>query len=171
MIFAICAGHSDAEPGAVYGQHREADLMLRLRDKVAAELVKRGHKVLTDGVPKQNLSLREAMTVVKRVDVAVELHTNASANLTAKGVEALSLPALKVRSQKLSSAVATVLKTSVRGDRGWKSQEESARGRLGFVGAGGIILEVFFLSNPAELAAYLKNEDSVAAAIAESLVS
>ena len=45
----------------------------------------------------------------------------------------------------------------------------SARGRLGYVNAGGIILETFFLSNPHELAVYLARCDDLARALAETL--
>jgi hypothetical protein len=58
------------------------------------------------------------------------------------------------------------LLSKVRGDRGWKSQEESARGKLGFVSAGGIILEVFFLSSPKELRKFLVSESLLARNIA-----
>ena len=43
------------------------------------------------------------------------------------------------------------------------------RGRLGFVRAGGMVVECFFLSNPADLAAYQSNKDVVAAVIAAVL--
>ena len=45
----------------------------------------------------------------------------------------------------------------------------SARGRLGYVSAGGLILEVFFISNPAEMAVYQARKWLVAQAIADVL--
>ena len=59
--------------------------------------------------------------------------------------------------------------SNVRGDRGWIDQSQSARGKLGYVSAGGLILEVFFISNPAEMAVYQARKWLVAQAIADVL--
>ena len=59
--------------------------------------------------------------------------------------------------------------SNVRGDRGWIDQSQSARGKLGYVSAGGLILEVFFISNPQEMAVYQARKWLVAQAIADVL--
>lgn len=170
MKLAICAGHGSTDPGACYSGCTERDLMTKLRDKVAENLRRMGHEVLTDGGDSVNLSLREAVALAKRVDVAVEFHTNAANSSNAEGVECLSLAQHKELSQRISSTVSGVLLSPIRGDRGWKSQEESARGKLGFVEAGGVIVEVFFLSSPKELRKYLASADLLAMKIAFTLV-
>ena len=71
--------------------------------------------------------------------------------------------------QALAQAVATALSTRVRGDAGWIDQGQSARGRLGYVNAGGVILETFFISNPIEREAYFARLPEVAGAIADAI--
>lgn len=169
MIIVLTAGHSATDPGAVADGYSEADLMLELRDVAADALRARGHVVIEDGGDGENLPLRHAIGLIGQGAVAVELHTNASDNPSARGVESISLPNKRRFSQRLSAAVAEVLKTRVRGDQGWIDQSQSARGRLGFVNAGGVILETFFLSNPTERERYLSDPDAVAFAIAKAI--
>lgn len=170
MKFAICAGHGGNDPGACYGGYTERDLMVKLRDKVCENLSHTNHTVKADGSKGVNLTLATAIILAKECDVSIEFHTNAAANPAAKGVEVLSLPDHKVLSQKLAKAIAGVLQSPLRGEQGWKPQEASARGKLGFVQAGGMIVEVFFLSNPEELANYLAVEDELAQKIASVLI-
>jgi N-acetylmuramoyl-L-alanine amidase len=170
MKLLVAGGHGANDPGAVHNGYTERDLMTRLRDKVADNLRRMGHEVLTDGDTGKNLPLKEALKLVEGCDVAVEFHTNAAANPTAKGVEVLSLPTLKAKSQKIASTISTVMLTPRRGEQGWRPQEDSARGKLGFVQAGGMIVEVFFISNPEELADYLLSEDILAQNLAFALV-
>ena len=61
-------------------------------------------------------------------------------------------------------------KDNVRGDNGWIDQSKSARGKLGFVEAGGIIVELFFLSNLGDLEQYESVNWLVASAIVAELV-
>jgi len=166
MKFAICAGHGKNDPGATYEGYTERDLMVLFRDKIAGSLRELGHTVVTDGNRGENLPLNEAIKLIKGCDVAIELHTNAAENMLAEGVEALSLEKDKILSQRLCNTVSKCLLRKVRGDNGWKSQEESARGKLGFVTAGGIVLEVFFLSSPKELRKFLVSESLLARNIA-----
>ena len=81
----------------------------------------------------------------------------------------LDEPLLFGRLLELAQLVAGVLGTRVRGDAGWIDQSKSARGRLGYVNAGGVILETFFISNPVEREAYLARLPEVAGAIADAI--
>jgi N-acetylmuramoyl-L-alanine amidase len=72
-------------------------------------------------------------------------------------------------SRTISRRIAHVLETPVRGDGGWIDQSQTARGRLGFVRVGGIVVETFFISNPEELARYEARKWLVATAIVEAL--
>lgn len=165
----LTAGHSDYDPGAVGNGHTEANIARELRNIVAQKLRATGERVITDGEPASNKPLRDAIALIPQGRVAVELHCNAAANPAAGGVECISLPKDKALSQRLSRAVASVLELRVRGDGGWIDQSKSARGRLGYVQAGGLILEVFFISNPAEMAVYQARKWLVAQAIADVL--
>lgn len=171
MKFVICAGHSNKDPGAVT-TYTESELVTELRNIVAKKLRDRGHEVVTDGTGNINDDLKTAIALVNthKADLAVDLHFNASSNSAAKGVECIALVKHRGVAQRISKNIAGVLKTTVRGDNGWKTQEESARGKLGFVNAGGVIVEVCFLSNPVEMDNYISTKWLVAEAIVKGLL-
>lgn len=168
MEVLISAGHSDSDPGAVANGQTEAKLALQLRDAVAAYLRQYGLKVYEDGKDGQNLPLAEAIKLAKG-RLAIELHFNSVANPDASGVECIALPAMRYHAQRLSAAVAGVLKNKLRGDHGYIDQSKSARGRLGFVQAGGLILEVCFLSNKQETAYFMASSAKVAQELAKTI--
>ena len=85
-------------------------------------------------------------------------------------VECISIPKDKELCQRLSNAIAATTKDNVRWDNGWIDQSKSARGKLGFVEAGGVIVELFFLSNKEDLERYEQVRWLVASAIAGELV-
>ena len=171
MRFTVTAGHGDKDPGAVAmdGVTTEVALMTELRDIVAEKLSKAGHEVKTDGARWENWPLVRALKLIPQSDAAIELHTNASTNPAAQGVEVISLPAHKDLAREISRRIAHTLEIPVRGAGGWIDQSQSDRGRLAFVNAGGLIVEVFFISNPKELTKYQDRKWLVASAIAESL--
>ena len=171
MNFVITAGHSNTDPGAVAGTRKEADIARDMRSMVALKLRQRGHTVATDGEGEVNKPLREAIALIKPGAVAVEFHCNASTNSRATGVESISLPRHKALSQRISACVSKVLGLPLRGDAGWIDQSASARGRLGFVNAGGIIVELFFISNPDNLQAWESKKWLVATAVTNALES
>lgn len=166
---AVTAGHSDSDPGAVANGRKEAEIAREMRNLVVANLRERGRKVITDGKDHENMPLTVAITLAKQAHVAVEFHCNAAASQQANGVETISLPKNKALAQRISQAVARILGARLRGDAGWIDQSKTARGRLGFVNAGGLVVELFFLTNPTELAAWDANKRSVAAAVADVL--
>ena len=171
MNFVITAGHSNTDPGAVAGTRKEADIARDMRNMVALKLRQRGHTVATDGEGEVNKPLREAIALIKSGAVAVEFHCNASTNSHATGVESISLPKHKSLAQRISKCVSEVLGLPLRGDAGWIDQSASARGRLGFVNAGGVIVELFFLSNPDNLHAWDSKKWLVATAVTNALES
>lgn len=169
--FVVTAGHSSSDPGAIAPDGRkEADLAVVLRDVVVAKLRERGLKVLTDGEWRQNSPLQIALRLIDKAPLAIEIHFNASDNPAARGVECISLPKLRTLSQHISAGIATVLGSKVRGAGGWIDQTKSARGRLAFVEAGGIIVEVCFLTSPQDMAAYDAKLYLVANAIVREMV-
>ena len=170
-IITLTAGHSDTDPGACANGEREADLMEGLRNEVATRLFAMGHTVRMDGSGALNLPLPDAIKLIAGSAIAVELHTNASDNPTATGVEVVALPAQKAAAQFLASAISTALGLRLRGDKGWIDQSQTHRGKLGYVNAGGMIVETFFISNPSDLQAYRDKgralEKALALAISE----
>lgn len=167
----ISAGHSNQDPGAVANGTTEAAIVTELRNIVTAKLKERGFTVKNDGEKTENKPLVEAIKIQKTTDLDIEFHCNASSNASARGVESIGLPKDKELCQKLSKAIANVLITAVRGDGGYIDQSKSARGKLGFVSNGGIIVELFFLSNKLELDSYNAKKWLVASAIADVIES
>lgn len=167
--YTVTAGHGATDPGAVRDGITERDLMAELRNIVATKLEAMGHTVRTDGTGLANLPLPFALTLVPGAAAAIELHTNASDNPAATGVEVVSLPAQRELARTLARRIAHVLELPVRGAGGWIDQTQTARGRLGFVRAGGLVVEVFFLSNPQDLARYQARKWMVASAIVQAL--
>lgn len=169
-MILISAGHSITDPGACANGVQEAKLATELRDLVSDELARLGVNHITDGQPGQNLPLNDAIQLAKDCRIALEIHFNAASS-AATGVECIALPASKALAQKLSGAVSATLNARLRGDHGYITQEQSDRGKLGFVGAGGLILEVGFVTNAADLKTYTLSKRHVAKAIAATLAN
>lgn len=168
-IVTITAGHSNSDPGAVNGSDRESEIAQDMRNIVAYYLKSKGVTIRTDGEGKGNLPLSEAVKLIKGSNIAVEFHCNAAASKSAKGVEALSQPKDKVISQNLCAAVSPVMGNTLRGDKGWKPENSGQHSRLAYVSHGGIILELFFISNDAELSIWKQKKWLVGKAVAEVL--
>lgn len=171
-IITVTAGHGGTDPGNTWGGEREADLMRELRGIVALKLRGLGHEVREDGGRDENRPLSEAARLVAGSDVAIELHTNASQNVRAEGVEVVADVRHGELAQRLAHAIGGVLQIPVRRRVGWFDADElrAERGFYpGFVRAGGLIVETFFQSNPRELQAYRDRKWLVASAIARVL--
>ena len=170
QFVAVTAGHSNTDPGAVNGKFNEADLAAKFRNAVAYYLREAGIQYKTDGVGTLNQDLNTAIKLIKGSSVAVEFHMNAAASKQANGIETIALPKDKKLAQELSKAVADVFGSRLRGDNGWIDQSQSARGRLGFISNGGLIVELGFISNEAELAQFNARYWTAAKAVAMVLI-
>ena len=164
MAVLISAGHSDSDPGAIAFGRREADIATEFRTILVKCLSDLGIQAETDGKGKDNLPLREAVKLAKGKDIAIEIHLNASGNATASGVETLSGPKDMQLGARLCAAVSQSLNIK---NRGAKPENAGQHHRLAFVQAGGIILELFFLTNPNDLAAYDGRKWPLARAVAQ----
>ena len=166
----LTAGHSNTDPGAVNGSDREADLAQDMRNIVAAILrTDYGLEVKTDGEGKGNLPLREAVKLIRGSDVAIEFHTNASANKSATGIEALSTIKNKRWCQVLSRAVADATGWKLRGEGGFKPDNAGQHSRLAYAQAGGIVFEPFFISNDNELKLFKERKWIICRAVADAV--
>ena len=176
MRFTVTAGHGGSDPGNTAGGYREAELMDELGHLVALQLRASGHEVLQDGERGENWPLERALRLIKGVDLAVELHTNAVNNHRATGVEVIAAAIRRREAQRLAGAISEVLGLPLRKQGGWYDADQHGRDRgwerpAAFVRYGGLIVETFFQSNPHELARYLVLREQVAAAIARALVA
>lgn len=169
MKITICAGHSNAEPGNTWGGLREADLMDEFAHLVALKLRALGHEVIEDGGRGENWPLPQAMKLIAGAALAIEFHTNASSNRSATGVEIVCKSEHMKLAQALSRVIGDVLEIPLRREGGWYSAGQHAIDRdfsAGFVRHGGLIVELFFQSNQAELDRYLARKEAVAEAVA-----
>ena len=166
----VTAGHSNKDPGAVNGKFKEAELVSQFRNAVAYYLREAGIQYKTDGVGTLNQDLNAAIKLIKGSSVAVEFHMNAAASKQANGVETIALPKDKELAQELSKAVADAFGSRLRGDNGWIDQSQSARGKLGFISNGGLIVELGFISNEEELFQFNARYWSAAKAVAKVLI-
>ena len=170
QFVTVTAGHSNKDPGAVNGKFKEAELVSQFRNAVAYYLREAGIQYKTDGVGTLNQDLNAAIKLIKGSSVAVEFHMNAAASKQANGIETIALPKDKKLAQDLSKAVADVFGSRLRGDNGWIDQSQSARGKLGFISNGGLIVELGFISNEAELAQFNAKYWTAAKAVAMILI-
>lgn len=165
----VTAGHGGGKSGAEYWGTTEAAEMAVLRDKVAAILQAAGYTVRADGHGDENMGLEQAVALVSGSALAIELHLNAFTDPGATGVEVVAPPARKNAAQRIARGIAAVISRRLRGEGGWIDQTKTARGSLAFIRAGGLIVEVCFMSNRSEWDAYQANVDRIAEAIAAAV--
>lgn len=165
MIF-LSAGHSTVDPGAVAFGRKEADIAAEFRNLVAFYLMRARVSHTVDGAGTDNVPLAQAVKLVGRNRPALEFHCNAAATPLAGGVETLSAARDVVLGQRLCDAIAGAL--NIR-NRGAKPEDAGQHHRLAFVQAGGIIVELFFLTSPSDLKAYDERKWLAARAVAEVL--
>ena len=115
------------------------------------------------------MPLKQALALVQGTDLAVELHCNAVVNPQATGVEVIAPPALKLVAQRIARAIAAETDQKLRGLGGWIDQAQSAHGRLAFVQAGGLIVEMVFISTAADMRRFVDAKGRVAVAIAGAM--
>ena len=162
----ISAGHSASDPGAADNGTTEATIVVDFRDRLAHYL---SDKLVfgTDGDIGQNLPLRQAAKLASRHDVAVEFHCNA-ATPAATGVETLSKRDAFPFAGRICNAISDTL--GIR-NRGSKPENSGQHSRLAFASdGGGIIVELFFLTNKQDLASYRANMDALVEAVANVLI-
>lgn len=162
----ISAGHSMSDPGANGNGLTEADVVLAFRDQLYDYLADRV-VLARDGRPGHNLPLRQACEMAKRHDVAVEFHCNAFSDPSATGVETLSGHEDDALGEHICSSIAGTLGIVNRGDKG---EGDGQHSRLAFVRAGGVVVELFFITNPDDLAAYRQNLQGLVEAVGRVLV-
>ena len=147
----LSAGHSKQSTGATHwnGKTNEWQLTAEYARALAEELTAKG--IVVEVIP-QDLPLRKRQAIVAgRPGVfSMEIHFNAF-NGKAKGAEAFCR-AGDLRNHKLvTEALAETCTKLGLVNRGVKLDNQSARGSLGWVKAGGVLWEVCFMDNPLDL--------------------
>lgn len=170
----VSAGHSTVKPkdsGALGNGFVEAQETLKVRDAVAKILKDKKLSVLTDGEDGESLPLKKAIALAKKADVAVEIHFNSSKDAKASGIEVLAKSPNKELAQKLAGAVEQATKSKLRGDKGYAADNSGAHTRLGFCEAGGLIVEICFITNLEDMKAYQANFVQIAQNLANVLAA
>lgn len=174
MIF-LSAGHSTVDPGAVgYSldakgkrvERKEADIAVEMRNMVSFYLSQSNVKHFIDGKGTDNIPLSKAVKLVGKNRPAIEFHCNAGPP-TATGVETLSAAKDTALGNQICDAISSTLGIK---SRGAKLENSGQHHRLAFVQAGGIIVELFFISSAKDLAAYDAKKWLVAKAVANVLM-
>lgn len=166
MIY-LSAGHSNVDPGAVAFGHKEADIVAEFRNLVSFYLFRAGVEHDVDGAGTENIPLASTIREIGSNRPALEFHCNAGP-ASAGGVETLCGPKDMALASRLCGAIAMAL--NIR-NRGAKPENAGQHHRLAFVKAGGIIVELFFITNAADLAAYQARKWLAAKAVAEVLMN
>jgi N-acetylmuramoyl-L-alanine amidase len=162
----ISAGHSNTDPGAVAFGRKEADIAAEVRNIVSFYLTRAGVAHELDGNGTDNLPLAATVKKSRRHQVSVEFHCNASNNGAATGCEVLCAPKDNTLAAKICNAIASSL--GIR-NRGVKPENAGQHHRLAFVQAGGMVVELFFITNRNDLAQYDARKWLLGKAIAEVL--
>lgn len=174
MASFISAGHTQKgknyDSGAVgVDGLREADLNVDFRNLVVSLVRAKGVKVITDD---DTESLGEYLKRIRTGagSVVLDFHFDASVKNTATGTTAI----VGVDADRLDKAFAqelvnvTAATLGIR-NRGVITEAQSARGRLGLMREQGTValLEIGFITNPNDIAAYQANKLELASKIAD----
>ena len=163
------AGHHLNDSGAigVNGRKENVECMI-FRDLTNQELTKRGITVVQD---KDTETLGQYLGRINPTDkdVVIEPHFNAF-NGKASGVEVLIANQATDRSKKMAAEIVTGF-ARIMGipNRGVKNESQSARGRLGLMRERGTVclIEICFIDNKVDMAAYDRNRMELARFLAE----
>lgn len=169
----VSAGHSTVPPrdsGAVGNGFVEAVEALKLRDGTSNILRAKGITVIEDGDDGVNEPLRKALELARKAHIAVEFHFNAGP-VKATGIEVLSKLNKKPLAQKIAGAIHKATGLVLRGESGWKADNSGQHHRLAFCEAGGLIIEVAFISNNGDMKAYRDNFQKIVENLAEVLAT
>lgn len=179
----ISAGHSvrrGRDMGAAGNGFVEGELMAEFRNLLVRALKQKGVNPIVD---KDDSIFSETINYFRNLTtnscIVLDLHTNA-ASPQARGTETL-VPATPSNfeldlAQALSLAVSQDLDIPLRGRtqgrEGVKTELQSHHGRLGWMRLTGenVLMELFFISNAAEVAKYQERKVRLANRIAEVLI-
>lgn len=168
----LLAGHSSNDPGAIgVNGRKEADETVKLRNAIKTRLEANGISVIIDD-NRDNLRTVLAKIESGEEDIIFDIHFNASENAKATGIESF-IPARHTSLEMNTAAQITMGLATLMGlkYRGVKTEIESHRGSLGVMKEKGttILLEMCFISNPADMGIYDSKFNEIASFIANVL--
>jgi len=164
----LSAGHSNVEGrdrGAIYKHRVEGELTAKLRGDLTHSLLSNPANKFELILDKDDSILKDTVsdftTLIKRDDIAIDLHfNNFASNLTVGGTEVI-VPENYSKfefelAQEISLAISNTL--GVR-NRGVKRESSTAHGKLAWMrlGCETVLPEICFLSNEEDMAAFNEN--------------
>jgi N-acetylmuramoyl-L-alanine amidase len=164
-------GHGGHDPGAVMGNRRESDDVLRLALAVRQRLLARGINVVmtrtTDVfVP---LSERSAISNRNNADLFLSIHRNAAANPSANGVENFAFTTAPAGTLNYAfNVLNAVIGAGVQNNRGVKRGNFAV---LRITNAPANLLELGFISNPRDNQLFDQNLNAYADAITNGIIA
>lgn len=166
----ISAGHDVVDKGASGNGYYESDIVLDFRDLLKGYIIGKrpDFHLTTDGELEVNLPLTIASYKASKHDLAVEFHCNAFANPKVSGVETLG----NENHQKIGNLLCEVTSNSLSiRNRGYKPESSGQHSRLAFISeGGGIIHELFFITNKDDMQRYHDNKITLVENIGDLLI-
>jgi N-acetylmuramoyl-L-alanine amidase len=179
----LSAGHSNVagrDRGAIGNGFIEGELTVELRQLIVSELRKLGVNPIVDdnnSILSQTLNKFRNMTTNRCI--VLDIHWNASANVSATGTETLvdnnptqfELDLAQQLSQVVHNVLNIPLRGNFRGRPGVRSERESHHGSLGWMRLTGenVLMEIGFISNTNDMRQYQLNKHTLAKQIAQTL--
>lgn len=165
------AGHHDKDPGAVANGFVEMKEMDRFRNKLIKRLEILGHKYITDQNHETNTQYQSRIRPVKG-DVLLDMHLDAGGpTATGCGVF-VHKNASKETLEAAQELVDNCSKSMGIKNRGVKTEEQTARGKIGILSKGGItvLIEFAFITNIGDMKAFHENEDCLVEIVVNWLI-
>jgi N-acetylmuramoyl-L-alanine amidase len=185
----LLAGHHLDESGRGTGAHGngydEAELAIELRDAVTREILtidptREVHNDTSDYEPNRTV-LQKLKGLFAKNDLLVDLHWNAFTNPRATGVEVfvpehpstIELTLASQIAQMLASQMGLPLRGETRGIKGVKVESQSQHPRLLVMrpNCENILIEMCFITNAGDMAAYQRRKDDIVKKLAQILTA
>lgn len=163
-------GHGGRDPGAVNGRYKEAEQVLQIGELVTKDLERHGIVVVHSRRNDSTVSLASRTNKANRAntDILVSLHNNSFSNASANGIETFSYPGSRdgARLAKFLQEELVVTKL-FKSNRGTKTANFHMLRESRMPGA---LVEIGFISNPADLKVILNNKKELAVAITKGIL-
>jgi N-acetylmuramoyl-L-alanine amidase len=171
MAIFLTAGHNNSDPGAVANGYRESDLTRHLRTKTISHIDKTKYQVHVDH-DNWNLARTIKELVTGPASACADIHFNAG-NPSATGVEVFVPDDPSVLEIKYANLICLDF-SKIMGikNRGVKRPSESQHKTLAILSEQGInlLIEVCFISNQKDIAAFFKHDNDLAQSLAARLM-
>lgn len=174
----IIAGHGGTDSGATATTngvfYREANLTVEIRDLIITECNALGiSNIITDS---NSNALAATLNWLKSLvfskdSILIDLHWNASDNITANGTENFIPDNYTSKELTIANEIHRVFTNVGFRSRGVKTESQSARKRLGIFrpDCEQVLIEVGFISNSRDMLLYENNKQTIAKEIAKIL--